>query len=200
MADQATIELTRRIGSVGVERVTASRLARRRLAAAGPQLAETALRRQLDQRREQLERQSQAERAKLKQACQAARSAAEQLRRFQQGLLAEAEEQLVCLAVEIARKVLMQEIQAGRHEIDPIVAEALKHAPTRGEVVVHLNPEDYARCDSAGAPGGEPDALRFVADPNVPRAECVLETAEGTIESSVEQNLANVAEALRQPE
>lgn len=42
--------------------------------------------------------------------------------------------------------------------------------------------------------------MRFVADPSVERGQCILETDEGVIESSVADHLASVAEALKEPE
>lgn len=144
----------------------------------------------------------QAERAALSQAVQALQAAAGRLDRLQADLLAEAEGQLVTLAVEIARKVLMQEIQAGRCQIEPIVQEALRRIPARHEVTVHLNPDDLARCRMAQGLGPQNDggSVRFLADPKVSRGECLLATPEGIVESTVEGHLQDVVEALNAPE
>jgi flagellar assembly protein FliH len=142
------------------------------------------------------QRQTEAQRVRLASACQALTRAAQQVEGFRAELLAEAEGQLLSLAVEIARKVLMQEIQAGRYQIDPIVAEALRHVPARGGVVVHLNPGDCAQCQAAAKQEGDPQQVRFVADVNVQPGECLLETPEGIVESSVEGHLAVIAEGL----
>ena len=90
----------------------------------------------------------------------------------------------------------MQEIQAERYQIDPIVTEALRRVPSHGGVVVHLNPGDCARCQAAVKQEGAPEQVRFVADVNVQPAECLLETPEGIVESSVEGHLAAIAEGL----
>lgn len=112
-------------------------------------------------------------------------------------LVRQAEQQLLELALDIARKVLMQEIQAGRYEIDPIVKEALRHVPPRQTAVAHLHPDDWARCQMAQEPSAD-DAgrIRFVADPSVPRAECVLETSEGIVQAAVNDHLDGIGEAL----
>jgi flagellar assembly protein FliH len=146
------------------------------------------------------QRQAQAQRTSLASACQALTRAAQQVEAFRGELLAEAEGQLLCLAVEIARKVLVQEIQAERYQIDPIVAEALRRVPAHGGVVVHLNPRDCAHCQAAGKKEGDPHQVRFVADVNVQPGECLLETPEGIVESSVEGNLAAIAEGLGKSE
>jgi flagellar assembly protein FliH len=142
------------------------------------------------------QRATQAEGASLVSARQALTHAAQQVEGFRAELLAEAEGQLLTLAVEIARKVLMQEIQAERYQIDPIVAEALRRVPSHGGVVVHLNPGDCSRCQAAVKQEGDGQQVRFVADVNVQPAECLLETPEGIVESSVEGHLAAIAEGL----
>ena len=146
------------------------------------------------------QRATQAQRAGLASACQALTAASQQVEAFRAELLAEAEGQLLSLAVEIARKVLMQEIQAERYQIDPIVAEALRRVPTHGGVVVHLNPGDCAHCQAALKHEGDPQQVRFVADVNVQPGECLLETPEGIVESSVDGHLAAIAEGLGKAE
>lgn len=156
-----------------------------------------------------------AERIRLVQAQKALAYGLKDLTRLREETVRQSEEQLLELALEIARKLLMQEIQAGRYEIDPIVKEALLHVPARQDVTVHLHPDDWATCQMAreeasrppasglgGRPKGSPGAgrIQFVADPGVRRAECMLETSEGIVESAVEGHLANIAEALKNAE
>lgn len=142
---------------------------------------------------------AQAQREQLAQATAALESALRQLEQLRLQLVADTESQLVELSLDIARKVLMQAIAAGQYEIDPIVKEALLHVPARQDVVIRLNPQDWARCtmaqksDEAGNLGG----VRFVADGGVQPAECVLETAEGVIESRVDRHLEEIGQALR---
>ena len=114
------------------------------------------------EKEQEMERQLQVERAGLQQACQAARNAAEQLAQLQAGMVAEAEEQLAALAVEIARKVLMREIRTGRHEIDPIVTEALQHITQRllpdaalGSQLRHREPVLTVAHDAVGEECGD---------------------------------------------
>jgi len=149
----------------------------------------------LDDCRRQAQAEVQAERAQLGSAAAALRAACEELRRQQADLRAEAEHQLLELAIEIARKVLMQEIQAGRYEIEPIIRAALARAgPAGGEVVVHLNADDLARCKLAGAQ--ESAGLRLVADGAVQGGECVVHTGEGVVESRIESHVQEIERAL----
>jgi flagellar assembly protein FliH len=163
----------------------------------------------------QVQQNIQAERDRLVQASKALTSGLAELTRLREEMIRQSEQQLLELALEIARKVLMQEIQAGRYEIDPIVKEALLHVPARQDVIVHLHPDDWATCQMAreevstprpaglGASEGSSvgaGGIQFVADPGVRRGECLLETAEGIVESAVENHLADIGEALKNTE
>ena len=154
---------------------------------------------EIDRRTAETRRQIEREKAQLSSARNALVDAAGKLAEYQAAIFAQAEAQLVDLAVEIARKVVMQEIEADRVRIDPVIKEALSRRPRGGEgdVTVRLNPEDLKRCELAG--GGEAVAgtVHFVADPAVGRAECVLETPEGVIESSPGTHLAEIADVLK---
>jgi flagellar assembly protein FliH len=149
------------------------------------------------QAQQQLQQQSEELRAETRSAVDALEAALGEAHELREQILAEAEEQLVDLAVDIARKVLAQEIEAGRYEIEPIVSEALKRVPARRDVVVHLHPEDHARCMEARGEKPADEHVTYKADPSVARAGCVLETDEGVIDSAVEPHLEDIREALK---
>ena len=138
------------------------------------------------------------QKTELSQLLQTLRGLVDKLNQFYDKAFAEHKEEIAKLSVEIARKILVQEVQKGNYEIESIVQEALKSAPTRQDVVVHLNPEDLVRCqkvqqdDSAGSLAG----IKFVSDPNIGRAECLLETPKGIIKSLVEEQLERIGKAL----
>jgi flagellar assembly protein FliH len=106
------------------------------------------------------------------------------------------------LAVEIARRILMYKTGKGDYEIQAIVEEALKRAPTRQNVVVRLNPEDVSRCqqlqkDNPQSPFAE---LELTADWNIGRGECLVETPKGIVKSFIEEHLDHIREALEKVE
>jgi len=162
----------------------------------GPSPAELAA--EMQRVHAEAERQLAEARAELGQARQALEAAAADVARLRDEVLAEAEDQLLDLAVDIARKVLSQEISAGRHEVEPIVKEALSRVPSGGEVVVYLSPDDLERCPAAGD-GGTP-GVRFAADPGLRPGACRVETQQGVIESSPEGQLREISEALKAPQ
>jgi flagellar biosynthesis/type III secretory pathway protein FliH len=132
-------------------------------------------------------------------ACQALNSVIAKLNQFCDTLFVEHKEEIAKLSVEIARKVLMQKIQDGDYEIESIVKEALKNAPTRQNVVVHLNPEDHILCQKAQEeePSGALAGIKFVSDPDIGRAECMLESPKGIIESLIDEHLERIGKALK---
>lgn len=135
--------------------------------------------------------------AVFSQACQTVKDLATKLNQFYDKVFSEHKGEIAKLAVEIARKVLMHKVQKGDYEIESIVKEAIKNAPTHQDVVVHLNPEDLVQFqkvqqDDAGTLAG----IKFVADPNISRAECLLESPKGIIESSINEHLERIGKAL----
>jgi flagellar biosynthesis/type III secretory pathway protein FliH len=101
------------------------------------------------------------------------------------------------LAVEIARKILVQKVKEDDYQIESIVTEALKNAPTRQEIVIRLNPKDLARYQQIQEAGGAAtDSVKFVADATIGPAECVVETPKGKIESLINEHLEQVERAL----
>ncbi|MHC4294646.1 MAG: FliH/SctL family protein [Planctomycetota bacterium] len=143
-----------------------------------------------------------AEKAQLRSALAALQQGAGKLAELSDQITGELEQQLLDLAVEIAGKVLMQEIQAERYNVEPLVKEALSHFSNTSQIVVHLHPEDYAQCELAkqSQDTAEGGGVRFVSDPGVRRAQCILETSDAMVESSVESHLEDVAETLKRPE
>ena len=138
----------------------------------------------------------------LAEVCKVLQDAVNKVNEFQENLFKEHKEQIAKLSVEIARKILVQKVEEKDYAIEPIIEEALKNAPTPQDVVVHLNPEDlveYQKVQQDGATG--PLAgVKFVSDPNIGRAECLLETPKGIIESLIDERLERIGKALETAE
>lgn len=141
-----------------------------------------------------------AQKALFSQSCRTLKSVVARLNEFCDKLFSEHKEEIAKLSVEIARKVLMQKVQEGDYEIESIVKEALKSAPERHDVVVHLNAEDFAQCEKAQQnekTGNSLAGVKFVSDDNIGRAECMVETPRGVIESLIEEHLERIGKALK---
>jgi len=139
------------------------------------------------------------ERAALAQARVALEQAAARIDALRQEVLDEAETHLLDLAVAIAGKVIAQEIRGERVAIEPIVREALSHAPPQRPAVVHLHPDDLAtlrRDGEASAPHAALAHVQLEADPTLGRGECLVRTAEGTVMTRADDGLEQVRAAL----
>ncbi len=139
------------------------------------------------------------QRGEYSQLCQILKTVVDKLNQFHDKIFAEHKEEIAKLSVEIARKILAQKTEDGDYQIEAVVKEALGNAPTHQDVVVHLNPQDLAQCqklqqnDEAGDLAG----VKFVADANIERAECLLESPKGIIASAIDEQLERIAEALK---
>jgi flagellar biosynthesis/type III secretory pathway protein FliH len=136
--------------------------------------------------------------AAISQAFQALNQVAAKLQELYSNAFVEHREEIARLSVEIARKILMQKVENGDYEIESIVTEALLHAPSRQDVVVHLNPQDLAECLKAqqDQQSGDLVGVKLVPDPNIGRAECLVESPKGIVKSLIDENLDRVGKAL----
>ena len=145
---------------------------------------------------------SQLQRAELARLLEVVNGLAGGLHQLHEQMLVRNRTEIARLAIEIARKILMTKVDKGEYEIQAIVEEALKGAPTHQNVVVRLNPEDVARCqqlqkDNPQSPFAE---LEFTADWSIGRGECVVETPKGIVSSFLEEHLEHIGEALQKVE
>ncbi|MHC4115223.1 MAG: FliH/SctL family protein [Planctomycetota bacterium] len=136
------------------------------------------------------------------EVCRTLQGLVAKLNEFCDQIFAGHKEEIASLSVEIARKVLMQKIENGDYEIESIIKETLKNTPTHQDLIVHLNPEDLAACQKAQQDGGKGTlaGIKFVADANIGRAECVLESPRGIIKSLIEEHLEQIGRALEKAE
>ena len=141
-----------------------------------------------------------AQQARVQQACGVLESAAAQLNHTRTQLVSDAEEQLLELAIGLASKAMMQEIQAGRHRIEPLLKEALLRVGGQQDVVVYLNPEDLAQCLVADGQLPELANVKLQADDMVHRGQCLVESSQGSMASSYTDRLDDLVDAVRSGE
>lgn len=143
-----------------------------------------------------------AQKVAFSQACGILKVLIDKLNQFYDEVFAKHKGEIAKLSVEIARKILVQKVQNGDYQIESIVKEALENAPTRQDVVVHLNPQDLVQCQrlQQDDPTGTLSGIKFVSDPSIGRAECLLESPKGIIESLIDQHLERIGEALKRAE
>ena len=141
---------------------------------------------------------SQNQKELYERARQSLQSIASKLNQFYDEMFTGHKDEIAKLSVEIARKVLMQKVENGEYEIEPIIKEAIKSSPSQQDLVVHLNPEDMAAHEKAMQENSDQamTGIKFVADQNVGPAECTLESPKGTIESKINEHLDQISKTL----
>jgi flagellar biosynthesis/type III secretory pathway protein FliH len=139
-----------------------------------------------------------AQKAVFLQACQTLNEVISKLNQFYDRIFAEHKEEIARLSVEIARKILMQKVEDGDYEIESIIKKALNKTPANQDVIVHLSPDDFEKCQKAqqDEPGGVLSGIKLISDPNVGRAECMIESPKGVIKSLIQDGLERIAKAL----
>jgi flagellar assembly protein FliH len=119
----------------------------------------------------------------------------EQLKR---SLYAQSEQELVKLAIEVAKKIVHREIRADRDIIQTLVRVALSHIGEKSAVTVLLNPVDYAylleqRAELSQTEGRD---ISLLADKSIERGGCLIQTECGDIDARIEQKFQEVEHAF----
>lgn len=128
----------------------------------------------------------------------------EAILRERERLWEQMEPQVIDLVLDIARKVLREEIQARREATLSIIKHALRRVADTEQVRIRVHPEDLqiarehrddflAVCDGV-------KHLEIVDDQRVGGGGCIIETPSGTIDASLRTQMASIENALRQEE
>lgn len=121
-----------------------------------------------------------------------------------QRLWEQMEPQVIDLVLEIARKVLREEIQARREATLSIIKHALRRVADTEHVRIRVHPDDLqitrehredflAVCDGVRQ-------IEIVDDQRVGGGGCVIETPNGTIDASLRTQMQTIEKALKEAE
>ena len=108
------------------------------------------------------------------------------------------EQELVALALSIARLIVRREIRADPAQVLAAVREAMAALPAAARKVrLHLHPDDAALVREQLRPSEEGHGWHLVEDPSISRGGCKILTETSQIDATVEARLtAIVAEVL----
>ena len=106
--------------------------------------------------------------------------------------------ELVSLAIAVARQIVRREIKVDPGEVVAVVREALTVLPSAARrVQILVNPEDAGLVrDFLTAQAGEDRHLRIVDDPVISRGGCRVSSEHSEIDATVEQRIAAIAAKL----
>jgi flagellar biosynthesis/type III secretory pathway protein FliH len=134
----------------------------------------------------------------LMQMCKCLDDVLNKFNEFQIKFMAEHKKGVTQLAIEIAKKILCKKIADGDYEIQAIIEEALRHSPSKKDILVQLNPKDFEEINRLQENGALEafNGIKFVQNSEVGRADCILETPKGIVESFVAEHLQRIEKAL----
>lgn len=104
----------------------------------------------------------------------------------------DAEEDLVRLAIEIARRILRREIHTDPSAVLGLVKAALERVAAREVLRVRVPPQDVGMLKSYLAEHGMPERIEVTADGNLERGAVIVETSRGDLDASVETQLEEI--------
>ncbi|HEX4230577.1 MAG TPA: FliH/SctL family protein [Bryobacteraceae bacterium] len=135
--------------------------------------------------RQSLEPQVNAEVSKLRDLVREVLAAGAKLR-------AHAEEDLVRLAVAIARRILHREVTVDADAITGLVKAAFQRLDQREVHQVRTDPESLNVIKEILRQLGAPASVKLVADPSLRRGSLVIESSRGTLEASIDSQLQEI--------
>jgi flagellar assembly protein FliH len=111
-------------------------------------------------------------------------------------MIRETEQQMVTLALAVARRVIQREISLDRDLLIAIARVALDRLGDDARISVRLNPDDHAATEAARTAAWTGTHVTVVADSRVPRGGCRIESDFGALDAGVDAQIQELAHAL----
>lgn len=111
------------------------------------------------------------------------------------------EQEVVELALHVARKVVRHELTVSKDTIVCVVKEAMTQLDDPGKISIRLNPDDLKKIRAAGETLSSVmdhlDTIHFEEDTGIDCGGCYIQTEYGEIDARIEEQLRTVEEAFR---
>ena len=109
----------------------------------------------------------------------------------------QAEKDILALSLDIAEMILKTSLQLNPESILPVVRDAVAQIPvTQKNIEIQVNPDDATQVSEALLQGIQQLGWRVVADPNLSRGGCIIETPSNVIDASIETRWQQVQAAI----
>jgi flagellar assembly protein FliH len=116
-------------------------------------------------------------------------------------VLRQAEEDIVALAFQLARKITRREVLEHREVLATTLQRALEHVVEQDQIIVRVHPDDWHYAtEITEAPGylqGDLKTLTIQGDTSIGRGGCVLETSLGIIDARIEAQFDELEQHFR---
>lgn len=111
-------------------------------------------------------------------------------------IAAQAENDVVRLALEIARKIVGREVTIDREIAVTLARIALARLNSRAVAAVHLHPEDYVYVNAHREKLAFHGALELVEDRSIGLGGCLVRTETGDLDARIEAQFAEISNGL----
>lgn len=108
------------------------------------------------------------------------------------------EDDFLKLSVFLADKIIRKEVESDISWLQPILREALEALGAADQIIVLLNPLDYALLQNRAQDLNLSSRVRLVfeQDPNISQGGCLVESDTGLIDARLERRLGKLAQHL----
>ena len=111
-------------------------------------------------------------------------------------ITAQAETDMVELALEIAKKVVGREVSFDREIALTLVKVSLSRLQTHAAARVHLHPEDFAFVQSQRERLNYHGALEIIEDRSIDLGGCLVKTENGDIDARIDSQFEEISHSL----
>ncbi len=130
----------------------------------------------------------------------ALRASSETIHNLRDKIIRESEGEIINLVMSVARKVIIREIAQDRSILAGVVQNARAGLSAREEITVHINPDDYLLVTSGRDELLHKELLNerllLKPDPSVATGFCLVETAMGTVDASLDGQMDQIYRSL----
>lgn len=120
----------------------------------------------------------------------------EELSRLRKSVIRETEQQMVQLALTLARRVVKREVTLDPDLVGAMAHVALDRLGQDSPATIRLNPDDYAAVVASRGEGWAGSHVTVVADAAIARGGCLVESDFGMVDASVDAQIDELSRAL----
>lgn len=128
------------------------------------------------------------------------RTAVEDLYTLREKVVRESEDELVKLIMMVARKVILREVVQDRRILSDVVQGAIAGLSERDEIIIRLNPDDYALVTTSREDYLRKelltDRMQLKPDSSVLPGSCKIDMEMGTIDADIDAQLDEIFRRL----
>lgn len=138
--------------------------------------------------------------AEIERNVQAIRELAQRAHLERTQLIKEAELNIADLAIGVAKTVIGEEVALNPNIVARMVEKAVQKAGTDNPVRIKLHPDDYKTImpywEKGSGPGGKGLEWEAVADEQIGRGGCMIDTKFGTVDARIETQLWKIGRSF----